>query len=491
MTRAGDGAADLASRIREILTAIGEDPGDDETLLARVEDAAAVSPEGGSSAAWVAARLLGRTLKETRFELRERVLELESLYDLGLSIGGQLDLDRLADEILLRSISLTNSRSGALHLFEGDRAILSRSFGGALLSGEGAVRLELGAEGAINNEAGTLPTAGVRLSECQKCLVVPIQSETRRLGVLAVADKETRDGTIRDFFPTDARLLALFASQAATAIETARLHREALEKERMERELELAAAIQREILPREIPEVPGLAIAAENRSTRQVGGDYFDFFPLAGDRFAFVVADVSGKGVPAALLVSTLASAIHLQIEDARTPVELVERVHRHLRRFSRARKFATLFLGVFHTKTGELQYVSAGHDPALLARADGAVEWLPATGRPVGIFPDSTWEEARATLRPGDRLCVYTDGITEAQNPVQDEFGTQRLAAYFARVADLPVKEAASKLFGEVLRFADGAPQYDDQTLLLLARGESPDAPAGAPDPGFPAPPE
>ncbi|HET7451998.1 MAG TPA: SpoIIE family protein phosphatase [Thermoanaerobaculia bacterium] len=472
MTR--EGTASLAPRIREILSAIGEDPGDEETLAARIEEAAASSPDAAPGAAWITARLLGRALKEARFELKERVLELESLYDLGLSLGGQLDLDRLADEILLRSISLTNSRSGALHLFDGDRPILSRAFGGALLAPEDAVRIDLGAEGAINNSAVTSPTCGVWLSECEKCLVVPIQSETRRLGVLAVADKETRDGTIRDFFPGDARLLALFASQAATAIETARLHREALEKERLDRELELAAAIQREILPREVPTFPGLAIAAENRSTRQVGGDYFDFFPLAGERFAFVVADVSGKGVPAALLVSTLASAIHLQIEDAKTPVELVDRVHRHLTRFSRARKFATLFLGVFHTRTGELQYVSAGHNPALLVRADGAVEWLPATGRPVGMLPDSTWTEARAFVRAGDRLCVYTDGITEAQNPVQDEFGTERLAAYLSRVAGLPVRDAASALFGEVLLFADAAPQYDDQTLLLLARGET-----------------
>jgi sigma-B regulation protein RsbU (phosphoserine phosphatase) len=308
---------------------------------------------------------------------------------------------------------------------------------------------------------------------------VPIQSETRRLGVLAVADKETRDGTIRDFFPADGRLLALFANQAATAIETARLHREAVEKERMDRELEVAAAIQREILPRSVPDIPGLAIAAENRSTRQVGGDYYDFFPLSGDRFAFVVADVSGKGVPAALLVSTLASALHLQIEDARTPAELVERVHRHLFRFSRARKFVTLFLGLFHIRTGELQYVSAGHNPALVARANGELEWLHATGRPVGIFENSRWTEAKAVLEAGDRLCVYTDGITEAQNPMQEEFGTERLAAYFSRVADMPVREAAARLFGEILLFAGSAAQYDDQTLLLLARAGPPVSPA------------
>lgn len=474
MTRTREGgAAALAPRVREILAALGEDPGESEALVAKIDDAAAGAAEDASPE-WIAARLLGRSLKEARFELKERVLELESLYDVGLSVGGQLDLEALADEILLRSISLTNSRSGALYLLDGETPLLSRAFGGTLLTAEDAVRLDVGPEGAINNAAAGAPTCGVHFSGCQKCLVVPIQSETRRLGVLAVADKETREGAIRDFFPVDARLLSLFASQAATAIETARLHREALEKERMERELELAAAIQREILPREVPHLPGLAVAAENRSTRQVGGDYFDFFPLAGERMAFVVADVSGKGVPAALLVSTLASALHLQIEESRTPAELVERVNRHLFRFSRARKFATLFLGIFHTRSGDLQYVSAGHNPALVARAGGELEWLAATGRPVGIFLESSWTESRTQLSPGDRLCVYTDGITEAQNPMQEEFGTERLAAYFSRVTGLPVRDAAARLFGEILMFAGAAPQYDDQTLLLLDRGET-----------------
>ena len=337
----------LADRVREALVALGEEPGESLDLaLARLEEVTADSPDADGGAAWAAARVLARALKDVRFELRERALELESLYDLGLSVGGRLELDRLADEILLRSISLTNSRSGSVHLFDGAGASLSRSFGGTLLTDESALRIDLEPGGAINNDAGSLPTAGVYLMDCQKCLVVPIQHEGRRLGVLAVADKETREGTIADFSPSDARLLMLFASQAATAVETARLHREAVEKERLDRELELAAAIQREILPGEIPQFPGFSVAAESLSTRQVGGDYFDFFPLSGERFAFVVADVSGKGVPAALLVSTLASAIHLQIEDARTPSELIQRVHRHLYRFSRARKFSTLFFG-------------------------------------------------------------------------------------------------------------------------------------------------
>ena len=464
-------SSSLADRVREALLSLGEEPGDAlELALARIEDDFSDS-EADPGAVWAAARVLARSLKDVRFELKERALELESLYDLGLSVGGRLELDRLGDEILLRSISLTNSRSGSLHLFDESRPLLSRSFGGALLTEEASLRIELGPNGAINNDARAVPTAGVFLSECEKCLVVPIQHEGRRLGVLAVADKETRDGAVADFTASDARLLMLFASQAATAVETARLHREALEKERLERELELAAAIQREILPRDIPQFPGVAIAAKSLSTRQVGGDYFDFFPLSGERFAFVVADVSGKGVPAALLVSTLASAIHLQIEDARTPSELILRVHRHLYRFSRARKFSTLFFGLIELANGRLTYVSAGHNPALLVRTSGRVELLEATGRPVGMFWESTWSETTVQLAKGDRLCVYTDGLTEAQNVVGEEFGVARLKEILSAAGNDTVGATSNRILDAVVAFAGAAPQYDDQTLVLLAR--------------------
>src|SRR6185295_5744439 len=156
---------------------------------------------------------------------------------------------------------------------------------------------ELPEGGLINSGVCDSPTDGMRDGTCQKYLAVPISVPDRRLGVLVVADKESRDGRVLDFTPTDARLLSLFANQAAAAIQTARLHRDAIEKERIERDLELAATIQRQILPRDLPVVPGLEIAARNRPTRQVGGDYFDLFPLSGGRLAFLVADVSGKGV--------------------------------------------------------------------------------------------------------------------------------------------------------------------------------------------------
>jgi sigma-B regulation protein RsbU (phosphoserine phosphatase) len=416
----------------------------------------------------VGAHRLARLVRDAEFELKARLLELESLYDLGLSLGGQLDLASLADEVLFRSISLTDAGRGTLVLMEESGAVLlERSVGAEVLAARDAAAWKLPDGGLIHNAAASGDPAGASLS-CEKMLAVEISVSGRRLGVLAVADKESRDGRVLDFTPTDARLLSLFANQAAAAIETARLHKSALEKERIERELELAAAIQRQILPRDLPTVPGFEIAARNVPTRQVGGDYFDFLPLSDERLAFLVADVSGKGVPAALLVSTVHAAVHLQIDEAKTLRELVARIDRHLQRYAATRKFLTAFFGILEPERGVLRYVSAGHNPALLRRSGGGVELLKATGVPMGMFPNASWREEVVPIAAGDLLCVYSDGITEALDAADEEFGMDRLS----RLLDgTPPGEICQRVFDAVAAFAADVPQYDDQTLLLIQR--------------------
>jgi sigma-B regulation protein RsbU (phosphoserine phosphatase) len=423
----------------------------------------------------LAAHRLARQVKDADFEVRTRLLELESLYDLGLSLGGQLDLATLSDEVLFRSISLTDAGKGTLVLFDdGGRVLYERSLGGEVLPRDrfASWRIPDG-EAIINNEAGSLPTAGERLTGCQKCLAVAIAVPGRRLGLIAVADKESRVGLL-DFTPTDARILSLFANQAAAAIETARLHRDAIEKERYERELELAAAIQGEILPRSLPEVAGVELAAANIPARHIGGDYYDVFALSRGRLAFLVADVSGKGIPAALLVSTVHAAVHLQIDQADTIAELVERIDRHLRRFAATRKFLTLFFGVLEPDTGTLRYVSAGHNPALLVRKNGRTDHLESTGVPVGMLPNSSWREETRVMGPGDLLCVYSDGLTEAVNSADEEYGLDRLSREIESRRDHPAKTLCGEILDSVEQFASGMPQYDDQTLMLLRRTET-----------------
>jgi len=421
----------------------------------------------------LAAHRLSRLVKDAEFEVKTRLLELESLYDLGLSLGGQLDLGALADEVLFRSISLTDAGKGILVLFDdGGRTLYERSLGGELLSRDRFTswRIPEG-EALVNNEAATLPTAGERLSDCEKCLAVAISVPGRPLGFLAVADKESREGGVLDFTATDARLLSLFANQAAAAIETARLHKDALEKERIERELELAATIQREILPRSLPSIEGVELAAANIPARHIGGDYYDVFPLSHGRVGFLVADVSGKGVPAALLVSTVHAAVHLQIDEAPTISDLVSRIDRHLRRFAATRKFLTLFFGLLEPDSGALRYVSAGHNPALLVRASGATEMLDSTGVPVGMLPNSKWREETREMARGDLLCVYSDGITEAVDAQEEEYGLPRLVAEIGGLRGEPLRRISEDVLASVADFARGVPQYDDQTLLFVRR--------------------
>ena len=444
----------------------------DETLALVLLDGPPHDPVSFASVTAHAASLLARIrmaerLREKEFELKYRVWELESLYDVGLSIAGTLDVDSLADDILTKSISLLNARKGTLIIRDvsGDGKVLVKEFGGLLFGGEDALALpdELYLANTRENRVGILADA-----PAEKLLAAAIVSDGKRLGVLVVADKENRAGGIDDWTEADKRILSLFGNQAAIALENARLHREAVEKERIEREIELAAAIQKTILPDSLPSVPGLVLAGGNRPTRQVGGDYYDVFPLDDGRTAFCVADVSGKGVPAALLVSTVHACLHLLVPDGSFDLGgLVKRVNSHLRAFSSTHKFVTLFIAVFDQRTSELTYVNAGHNPGIVLSGDETVE-LPSGGFPIGMFPEVEHPVGSVRLAPGDLLVLYSDGITEAVDAADEEFGMARLIALAREGRALPTQELSASIFAAVAEFTRGVAQYDDQTVLL-----------------------
>ena len=410
---------------------------------------------------------LSERVRSADFELRYRVWELESLYDVGLSIAGTLDLESLADDVLLKSVSLLNARSGTLvvqHAGE-EGAVFVRDFGASLVAG--GLPLDLPDGVLVLNDRAERPGMLVD-APAEKLLAVPIRSDGKGLGLLVVADKENRKGGIDDFDSADARILSLFANQAAIALENARLHREAVEKEKIEREIELAASIQRVLLPSVLPDVPGLEVAGGNRPTRQVGGDYFDVLPLPDGSVVLCVADVSGKGVPAALLVSTVHACVHLLLDGGGLDLpSLVARLNRHLYGFSVTRKYATLFLARYEPATRTLRWVNAGHNPGLLVSGEG-LTLLESGGVPVGMLPGVTHPEEKTSLSPGDLLVLYSDGITEANDPREEEFGMERLTRLVRAGASLPAAELSASIFDEVSSFAAGQPQYDDQTVLV-----------------------
>jgi PAS domain S-box-containing protein len=239
-------------------------------------------------------------------------------------------------------------------------------------------------------------------------------------------------------------------------------------------EMELAAEIQQELLPDEMPSIPGFEVLGRNRPARHVGGDYFGFHQLDDERWALVLGDVSGKGAPAALLVSTLDSALRVLLDHMGVSPELLDRLNLHVFESSAAEKFITMIVAEVEPREGVLTYLNAGHNPGLWLRSDGTVEHLDPGGFPVGMFPDGEFESGRLQLGGGDLLCFYSDGITEAAAPDEEEFEIERLTDVLDRHRDRPLDEILEAVYRAVAEFADGQPQGDDQTVVLLRRSVS-----------------
>mgnify|MGYP003498794125 FL=1 len=410
--------------------------------------------------------ILRGQLKRQDFEAKSRGVQIEALYDVGLAIASTLDFERLCEEILMRAVSLSDARRGALYLKQNGRLVLHRAFGG-----DAQARLDPDDEETRELLTGVpRPTCCV-LPGALHVLGVPIAVDGLPKGLLVIGDKESRQG-VGPFSPADRRTLDLLANQAAIALENADLHRQALEKERLEREIELASEIQRQILPKGTPDIPGYELAGWNRPARHIGGDYYDFFPFAGGRsWGLVLADVSGKGVPAALLVSTLHSALRLLLDRIELGSDLFARLNDHILASSAANKFITLLAARLETESGELHYLNAGHNPAILVRARGGVEQFGPGGLPLGLLPGVSCRTERAVIEPGDLLCLYSDGITEAVGPDDIEFGFDRLAQLLADNREMPLADLMRRIDDEVSVHAGGLAQGDDQTVLLLRR--------------------
>jgi phosphoserine phosphatase RsbU/P len=400
--------------------------------------------------AFVANQRLSQEMREGDFQLKYRLWELESLYDIGLSIAGTLNIEELADEILFRMISLINARRAALFLRDGTSFKPYRSFGDVPITEEHLKRM-LDTGNGISLEGGTV-------------VAVPVNGNNQIIGVLAAGDRETREGGIGGFEQNELRLLSLFANQVGIALENARLHREALEKQAMERDLELAATIQRDILPKTIPTIEGIEIASLARPARQVGGDYHAFFERENG-VTLLVADVSGKSMPAALLVSALHAAVQLLVREGRELGEVATELNRHIHRWSAENKFITLIVVSIDREAETLEYVNAGHNPGYVLMGD-KLEELKSHGLPVGMLAQSKYMTQTRPFPSGSTVVLYSDGISEAENEAGEEFENSRLEEII-RTACAPA-EMRTHIATAVDGFVGAAPQKDDQTLVI-----------------------
>ena len=287
--------------------------------------------------------------------------------------------------------------------------------------------------------------------------------EQRPLGVLYLDSKEK--GQLMSAASRAA--LSAVATEAASAIESARLYREAAEKARLDRELQLAAEIQRALLPEACQTGPHFEVAAASIPCRAIGGDFFDYFNLPEGRFGFVLGDVAGKGPPAALLTAMIQGAFATQVMAVDSPAGLMAQVNRTLVRRSIQSRFATIVYGML-APDGQFTYSNGGHNPPVFLGRNG-VRRLETGGLILGLFPQATYDQETIRFEPGDRLIVFSDGVTEAMNAAGEEFGEERLLACLEAHRDSGPKALLDGLLVAVRIFAAGAAQNDDVTALVV----------------------
>jgi sigma-B regulation protein RsbU (phosphoserine phosphatase) len=290
------------------------------------------------------------------------------------------------------------------------------------------------------------------------------------------------------------KLVTTLGLQAATAIENARLFERTIESARererlmalhqqaelarakLQRDLDLAALIQAQLFPSELPRVAGYSLAARNRPARSCGGDYFDALAFSGgetvERLLLCVADVAGKGLPAALVMSNMQATLRALLGGFRSLPSLASQASDLLYNTTSAEKYVTAALAELAPASGAIRFVGAGHLDNVIVRRDGGVERLSSTGAPLGLLPPGLpYEQTDQVLHPGDALVLFSDGVTDAQNGSDEEFGETRLADVLTSTAGQDAETMIDRVFDAIDAFAGGAPQFDDMTILVARR--------------------
>jgi len=295
-------------------------------------------------------------------------------------------------------------------------------------------------------------------------LCVPLTYRGQTIGVIRVYTAKRHV-----FTESEQSLLRSIGSQAASAIIHSHLYSEQVEGERVQRQVEAAAQIQRRMLPLRAPTMPGLTFGCVYDPTLQVGGDFYDFIELPQGYLGVCIADVVGKGMPAALMMASIRSAIRAYAPSAASPAETVAKANRHMVHDTPVADFATLAYGVFSPDGRNFVYCNAGHLPPLLLRSERFTE-LTAGGMVIGIHPDEPFDQETVALRSGDLLVMVTDGVTEAMDFHDENFGQQRLLSSIWRHRRLEAQQLAGQILWDVRRFVGLAEQSDDITVVVIA---------------------
>jgi serine phosphatase RsbU (regulator of sigma subunit) len=398
--------------------------------------------------------------------------QTEALIQAGRELAGHRPLAELFPLILDLAANAVGSNRGALLLLEDGALHIRASKGGQFeMSKTVRDRVLLHRESLLIQDVQLDDKlrlqASIVAQRIRSILAVPLQTGEKVIGLIYLDSPHF----IRPFTPEDLGLLTVMANIAAIRIENARLTEVEHHERLLARELAQAAEIQKNLLPRSVPARPGMEIAAFSEACRSVGGDHYDFY-ARGNRQMLLVGDVAGKGMPAALLMSSLQARVQVLAEEEIDLAAMVTRLNRVIASNCPGNRFITFFVCEVDLATGETTYVNAGHNPPLLLRAGGTVEQLEGGGMILGIFGRAAYSLQRAHMEEGDLLVLFSDGVTEAQDPATEEdFGTERLIAALAGFREHSTAELIEQVKAAVTGFAGSVPGADDFTLILARK--------------------
>lgn len=412
------------------------------------------------------------------------IRDLNAMLNVSRVLGTTTDLDRLLSLILEELVDSINAERGTLYLIDEERGELVSRKLSASTEELKVVRAKIG-EGIAGTVAKTGQVLNIEDAVFDRrydssvdaktgyltstILAAPMRNPQQKvIGVVQVLNKKGEG----PFTVRDERLLTAMAAQAAISIENARLYEQELQQQLLNQELDTARAIQKSFMPHKSPHLEGWDTGMFWTPMREVAGDFYDFFILPDGRTAFAVADVSGKGIPAAMFMALSQTVLRFAMSLNLPPAEMMARTNRFILDYQRSRMFVTAFVGYLRPETGEFAYASAGHNPPMHYRAaTGEIAYLEVSGVALGVFREAAFENGSCEIARGDVVVLYTDGVTEAINHADEEFGEQRLAAVIGEVAERGAQEIASAIVKAVALFTQGRGVFDDETLLVLKR--------------------
>ena len=411
------------------------------------------------------------------------VRNLNALLEVSRALGAEMHLDSLLPVIIHKTTEMMDAERSSLFIYDPESDELWSKVAEGM--GEKVIRLPAGV-GIAGDVAETLETANIpdayddpRFNpefdkqtnfKTKSILCMPMTTRAGELiGVIEVLNK-TDGGTFQE---SDEKLLEALCIQAGVAIVRARLTEAFLEKQRIEESLKLAADIQMGMLPSTFPAYPernDFDLFAGIIPAKEVGGDFYDFFLIDKKHLCFVIGDVSGKGIPAALFMALTKTQIKASSSRRRTPGDVLFRANNDLCHENESGMFCTLFYGIMNTETGEVTYANAGHNPPYLITNSGEPVQIESTGGiALGVMEEMEFESATFTISKGDSIFLYTDGVNEAMNEADEEYSYERLEDYLKENSTGSITDMVDRNLESVKKFAGTAPQSDDITVLAL----------------------